>query len=136
MQIDFDGEPPEPEWPEGISVRTFVRGQDDHAVWAAHQDAFADGFEHATWPYESWQEWAFSESFDPSLWFVAEEGEEIAGVCLCKAQRGQGASWGGSTCSVSGARGAGVAWRAPCCCTRSRSSEGSAGAGPASASTA
>ena len=60
MQIDFDGDPPEPEWPEGISVRTLVRGQDDHAVRAAHQDAFADGFEHATWPDELWRDWAFS----------------------------------------------------------------------------
>jgi mycothiol synthase len=88
MQIDFAGEPPAPEWPEGISVRTFVRAQDDHAVWEAHQDAFADGFEHATWPYESWQEWAFSEAFDPSLWFLAVDGAEIAGVCLCKAHAG------------------------------------------------
>jgi mycothiol synthase len=95
MRIHFDGDLPSPEWPEGISVRTFVRGQDDHAAWEAHQDAFADGFEHATWPYESWREWAFSESFDPSLWFLAVEGDEIAGVCLCRSQAGAGGELGG-----------------------------------------
>jgi mycothiol synthase len=89
MRIDFDGDLPAPEWPAGVTVRTFVRGQDDEAVWKAHQEAFADGFEHSTWPYEGWREWAFSESFDPSLWFVAEEGEEIAGVCLCKSHAGR-----------------------------------------------
>jgi len=88
MQIDFEGDLPTPEWPEGITVRTIVRGQDDHTVWEAHQDAFADGFEHATWPYESWREWAFSEAFDPSLWFLAVDGDDIAGVCLCKAHAG------------------------------------------------
>ena len=88
MQIDFDGEPPAPEWPEGIVLRTFVRGQDDRPVWEAHQDSFADDFEHAAWPYESWREWAFSEAFDPSLWFLAEGGTEITGVCLCKAHAG------------------------------------------------
>jgi len=88
MEIDFDGDLPAAEWPEGISVRTFVRDEDDHRVWEAHQDAFEDGFEHSTWPYESWREWAFSESFDPSLWFLAEDGAEIVGVCLCKAQAG------------------------------------------------
>ncbi len=88
MRIHFDGDPSSAEWPEGISVRTFVRGQDDHAVWEAHQDSFVDGFEHATWPYESWREWAFAESFDPSLWFVAVEGDEIAGLCLCKSHAG------------------------------------------------
>jgi mycothiol synthase len=88
MQIDFEGDPPAAEWPEGISVRTIVRDQDDHAVWVAHQDAFVDAFEHAIWPYESWREWAFSESFDPSLWFLAVDGDEIAGVCLCKSNAG------------------------------------------------
>jgi mycothiol synthase len=88
MRIDFDGELPEPVWPKGISMRTFVRGQDEETVYEAHQEAFADGFEHARWPYENWREWAFSESFDPSLWFVAKDGGEIAGVCLCRSQAG------------------------------------------------
>jgi mycothiol synthase len=95
MRIDFDGELPAPDWPEGISVRTFVRGQDDHAVYEAHQDAFADHFEHVHWPYESWQQWAFTDSFDPSLWWVAEDGEEIAGVCFGRAEgyAGPGVAW-------------------------------------------
>jgi mycothiol synthase len=88
MQFDFDGDPPAPDWPVGIAVRTIVPGPDDRRVWEAHQDAFVDGFEHAAWPYESWREWAFSESFDPSLWFLAVEGDEIVGVCLCKAHAG------------------------------------------------
>lgn len=82
MRIELHAEPPAPEWPDGISVRTFVREQDDRAVHAAHEDAFADHFEHVRWPYESWRQWALVESFDPTLWWIAEDGEEIAGLCL------------------------------------------------------
>jgi mycothiol synthase len=94
MRIDFDGELPEPEWPQGVSVRTFVPGQDDEAVYEAQDDAFADHFEHARWPYENWRRWAFTESFDPTLWLVAEDRAEIAGVCLCRAKGGAGAEVG------------------------------------------
>src|SRR5262249_1739688 len=88
MQIDFDDDLPAPEWPKGVAVRTFVRGEDDHAAWEAHQNAFEDSFEHAIWPYESWREWAFTEAFDPSLWFLAHEGDEIVAVSFCKANAG------------------------------------------------
>jgi mycothiol synthase len=94
MQIDFDGDLPAPQWPEGITVRTFAPGEEDHRVWEAHQNSFEDAFEHAIWPYEGWREWAFSESFDPSLWFLAEDGDEIAGVCLCKSNSGAGGKLG------------------------------------------
>ncbi len=94
MQIDFDGELPEPRWPEGVSVRTFVPGRDDEAVYEAQDDAFADHFEATRQPYESWRQWAFNESFDPSLWLLAEVGAEIVGVCLCRAESGAGGELG------------------------------------------
>ena len=88
MHIDFGGELPVPEWPEGISVRSFTRGKDDRAVYEANVESFEDHFEHTRWPYESWRQWAFTESFDPGLWWVAEDGQEIAGVCLCRGDAG------------------------------------------------
>jgi mycothiol synthase len=94
MRIDLDGDLAEPEWPEGISVRPFVPGRDDEAVYEAQNDAFADHFEHTPWPYDNWREWAFTESFDPTFWFLAEDGMEIAGVCLCRSQAGAGGELG------------------------------------------
>ena len=113
----------------------FVPGQDDEAVYEAQQDAFADDFEHARWPYENWRRWAFTESFDPSLWLVAEDGDEIAGVCLCRAEAGAERRAG-----VGQRAGCAAPWRrrgsgARSCCRRSRSSAHAASAGPASAST-
>lgn len=94
MRIEFDAELAEPQWPEGISVRTFVRGQDDESVYEAQHDAFADHFEHVRWSYENWREWAFNQSFDPSVWWVAEDGDEIAGVCLGRSEGGAGGELG------------------------------------------
>jgi mycothiol synthase len=42
MEIYLEGEPPEPEWPPGLEVRTFVPGRDERAVFEAVEDAFRD----------------------------------------------------------------------------------------------
>ncbi len=105
MRIDLDREVPEPDWPENISVRTFEPGQDEEAVYETQQDAFADHFESARWPYESWCRWSFTESFDPSLWLIAEDGPEIAGVCLCRSESGASGELGWVNCSACGAGG-------------------------------
>ena len=45
---------------------------------------------------KEFREWIDSQSdFDPGLWFLAMDGEEIAGICLCKRNRTEypGAAW-------------------------------------------
>ncbi len=88
MRIDFDGELPDPVWPDGVTVRTYVPGADDEAVYAAQQESFEDGFDFVRQPYDEWRQWAFREPFDPSLWLLAVDGAEIAGVCLCRPEGG------------------------------------------------
>lgn len=83
MRVDFDGEPPEPEWPAGVEVRTVV-DEDLEAVYETHQETFEDSWEHTRDSYEEWQHWLQSEGFDPGLWFLAEAGGEPAGVSLCR----------------------------------------------------
>jgi mycothiol synthase len=84
MAIELDAELPVPVWPEGSSVRTFEPGVDDERVYEAHQQAFADHWEFSRMPYEEWRHWLLRPPFDPSLWWLARDGEEIAGVCLCR----------------------------------------------------
>jgi mycothiol synthase len=88
MLIEMDKPPPAPKWPEGITVRTFVPQRDDRAVVAAVREAFKDHWGYIESPFEEqlqrWRHWINnSEDFDPSLWFLAMDGDEIAGVSLC-----------------------------------------------------
>ena len=84
MKIEMDEAPPEPEWPEHVTVRTFVRGQDERAVFDTDDEAFQDHWGHLPGNFEEWKHWTVErEKFDPSLWFLAFEGDEIAGISLC-----------------------------------------------------
>lgn len=84
MQIEMDEAPAAPKWPDGIVVRTFVPGQDDYATFEAMQEAFQDHWGHIPWRFETWQQLMINrEDFDPSLWFLAMDGDEIAGGSLC-----------------------------------------------------
>lgn len=83
MRIDFEGELHAPDWPEGIAVRPAVE-DDARAVFDAHQESFRDSWEPGEESFDEWKHWMFEEDLDLSLWFVAEENGEIAGVALCK----------------------------------------------------
>jgi len=88
MLIELAGPPPAAEWPAGIRVRAFVPGQDDYVMAAAVQDAFRDHWGFVARPIDEevreWRHWMKSDrNFDPSVWFLAVDGEEIAGLSLC-----------------------------------------------------
>ena len=83
MRLDMDGPPPSPAWPDGITVRTFDEDRDARVVHRLVQDAFADIGNQPPRSYEFWAEVNLGRSdFDPSLWFLATDGEELAGVNL------------------------------------------------------
>ena len=88
MEIDLEEEPPEPEWPEGVTVRTFGPGRDEGAVFEAVEDAFRDVWGRPRGTFERFV--AMTEGFDPSLWLLATDGGEIAGVVLGKTVAGEG----------------------------------------------
>ena len=90
MEIELEEEPPEPEWPEGLTVRTFGPGRDERAVFEAVEDAFRDVWGRPRGTFGRFVGMTEGENFDPSLWFLATEGGEIAGVALCKTVAGEG----------------------------------------------
>lgn len=89
MRIDLDGAIPEPVWPAGITVRPADPESELRAYIAAFRDAFRDhwGFvadEPLETVIEEWQHIiATDPDYDPSLWFAAFDGDEIAGVSMC-----------------------------------------------------
>jgi mycothiol synthase len=90
MEIDLAQAPGEPAWPEGISVRTFRQGE-ERAVYDAIMDAFADHWDFVPTAFEDWEQFMVqSSTFDPMLWFIAEDGGDIAGFSLCRSERRAG----------------------------------------------
>ncbi len=91
MQILLADEVPTPVPPDGVRIRPYERGPDDRATYSAVEEAFADHWQHHAWTFEEWTERRFGEpSFDPSLWFLAVEGDEVAGALLGSVSEGVG----------------------------------------------
>ena len=90
METTLDEAPPQAHWPAGISVRTFVPDQDERAVFEAAEDAFRDMWGRPRGTFERFVGITERESFDPSFWFLAVEGDEIAGITLGKTVAGEG----------------------------------------------
>ena len=84
MEIDFDAPPPAPAWPAGIAVRGYVSGQDERVTYETYEEAFADHWGHTQRSFEDWvQELSVRPDFDPSLWFLATERDQVVGTVLC-----------------------------------------------------
>lgn len=88
MTIELANEIPEPIWPEGVRVRTFVFEEDLEATVHAFRDSFQDHWGHIDMPFEEelkqWDYWIRNDKeFDPALTFLAVAGDEIVGLSSC-----------------------------------------------------
>lgn len=83
MDIVLDG-PPEPAAvPEGIELTTFRR-EDARAFHAAVTEAFEEEWGFVALPFDEWERTRLhAPDTDTSLWFVARDQDEIAGVVRC-----------------------------------------------------
>jgi mycothiol synthase len=91
MEIEMSQAPIAPEWPDEITVRTIVPEQESRAVYAAIEEAFQDHWGHMEGSFDEWKHWTIDrESFDPTLWFIAFDGNDIAGISLCNIQEDAG----------------------------------------------
>jgi mycothiol synthase len=89
MLIEMDAPVPEPQFPIGITLRTFNPETDAEAVYRADTEAFRDHYGFVESPFEEgfkrFKHFHIEhEGFDSSLWFIAMDGDEIAGVNLCR----------------------------------------------------
>jgi ribosomal protein S18 acetylase RimI-like enzyme len=82
MRIELDDELPEPEWPEGLTARNAEPGEEER-VYEAHMDSFADHWDFRRQPFDVWSAYTTeSHRYDPSLWWLVEDGEELAAISL------------------------------------------------------
>ena len=95
MELEMDEPPPAPEPVEGIEIRPFVQGQDEQATYRADEEAAEDKGYHDPLSYEAWVKRMGMDkpSFDPSIWFLAWDGNELAGVALNVYDREANIGW-------------------------------------------
>lgn len=89
MVVELDEAPPAPAWPEGITLSTRQERPELLPIFRATREAFQDHWGHVDQPEETsfarFQHWVENdEEHDPSAWFLALDGDEIAAVCLCR----------------------------------------------------
>ena len=91
MEIVLDGAPPEAKFPAGIDLRPFVRGEHDVAVWQAQNEAFRDHWGSRDVTFDEWKRSRFEDpEFDPTLWQIAWDGDQVAGFSLNRYRMGIG----------------------------------------------
>ncbi|MGH2508334.1 MAG: GNAT family N-acetyltransferase, partial [Ktedonobacteraceae bacterium] len=84
MEIEMAGPPPAPLWPAGIQLRPFTMemARDVHAF---DEEAFRDHWGFMPIPFEAFENWTLKRAdFDPTLWFIPYDGEQIVGSALCE----------------------------------------------------
>jgi GNAT superfamily N-acetyltransferase len=67
--------------PENVEIRP-VKSEHYHIILAALNEAFQDDWGAMEWREEWLEEWMESPTFNPALWQVAWEGDEVAGTVL------------------------------------------------------
>jgi mycothiol synthase len=92
MQIDLDRAPEPPRLPAEITIAPF-RIEDARVFHTVLDEAFADGWGHVPISFEEWRRIRVdAPGVDHSLWFVARDGADVAGVARCEPKK-HGGGW-------------------------------------------
>jgi mycothiol synthase len=85
-------EPPAaPKFPAEIELRPFIQGEHDVPVWQAQNEAFHDHWGSHEVTLDDWRHNRFGDpEFDPTLWAIAWDGEEVAGFSINRYRMGIG----------------------------------------------
>ncbi len=84
MKIDLQEETPAPQWSDGIHLMT-IKPEMKQMVYEAFIETFQDRWGFIAPEYEEWQrDTVQRDDFDPSLWFLAMDGEQVAGFAFCR----------------------------------------------------
>lgn len=77
-------------FPARIELRSFIKDEHAIAVWQADNEVFHDHWGSHEFVFEDWSKRFTNQHFDPSLWMVAWDGDEIAGFSQNRYRQGMG----------------------------------------------
>jgi mycothiol synthase len=85
MIAAFEGPPAPPQLPPGVALAPFRPGRDERAVHEAFLAAFADHWGDEQESFEEWSHGTYeARDFDPGLWLLAWDGEDLVGLVGCR----------------------------------------------------
>jgi mycothiol synthase len=85
MEIQLNAPLPAPCWPDGVELRPYQPSEQSRVVFDTVDEAFRDHWGHTPMKYETWIMRTIQHpGFDPTLSFVAWDGDHIAGVAPCR----------------------------------------------------
>jgi ribosomal protein S18 acetylase RimI-like enzyme len=77
-------------FPAGVELRPFIEDEHAKAVWQADNEVFRDHWGSHEFTFEGWSNRFSNPNFDPTLWMVAWDGNEIAGFSQNRMRQGIG----------------------------------------------
>jgi mycothiol synthase len=89
MTIELE-DAPEQDAPGEVSIRPCVPGRDERAVFEALDEALRDHWGYLPTMFEDWERRKKRFGFDPGLWMLAVDGDEVAGAAVCQNRSGAG----------------------------------------------
>ena len=91
MEIKLQEAPPAVTFPDSIELRPFVKDEHAIAVWQADNEVFRDHWGSHDSTFEDWAHRKFGNpNFDPTLWMIAWDGDQIAGFSQNRFRKGIG----------------------------------------------
>lgn len=90
MSLTLDVAPPPADRPAGITLRVATPEDDLRRLHQTVEAAFADHWGHVPASFETWAGRHAGSNHDRSLWFLAVDGEEVAGIAICRHDQGIG----------------------------------------------
>jgi mycothiol synthase len=85
MHIQMEAQPPRLSLPPGIRLSTYSTEIGPQRLFDVLAEAFRDHWGQSPWNFDFWKQHTFdNEFFDPSLMFIAFDGDEIAGAAICR----------------------------------------------------